>query len=69
MAATGDHQILHCRWNWCARTFELPTDLLNHLKSEHFSHILRVEKKELDIYLRCNEGRSGMTGTGSTTFE
>lgn len=69
MAATGDHQILHCRWNWCARTFELPTDLLNHLKSEHFSHILSVEKKELDIYLRCNEGRSGMTGTGSTTFE
>lgn len=62
MLANGDHKVFHCRWNWCARTFQFPTDLLGHLKSEHFSHILRVEKKELDIYLRSNEGRSGMTG-------
>ena len=67
MSSTNDRQLLHCRWNWCARTFELPSDLLSHLKSEHFRSILRVEKGELDEYLRCNEGRSGMTGMCNST--
>ncbi|KAI0732505.1 hypothetical protein C8Q72DRAFT_882170 [Fomitopsis betulina] len=62
MAPTdSNHKVLHCRWNWCPRTFEIPTELLSHLNDEHFPHILRVDKSELDIYLRCNEGRSGMT--------
>ncbi|KZT03887.1 uncharacterized protein LAESUDRAFT_814307 [Laetiporus sulphureus 93-53] len=36
-------------------------DLLQHLKAEHFSNILRVPKRDWDLYMRACEGRSGAT--------
>ncbi|KAH9927758.1 uncharacterized protein B0H18DRAFT_272255 [Fomitopsis serialis] len=61
MSATTGPNLWACRWNWCAQVFEHAPDLLDHLKTEHFTRILRVEKKDWDIYLRSNEGQSGMT--------
>jgi len=61
MSATTGPNLWTCRWNWCAQVFEHAPDLLAHLKTEHFTRILRVEKKDWDIYLRSNEGQSGMT--------
>ncbi|KAH9833597.1 uncharacterized protein C8Q71DRAFT_190244 [Rhodofomes roseus] len=56
-----ERRLWTCRWNWCAQAFDHAPDLLDHLKKEHFSRILRVEKQDWDVYLRANEGCSGMT--------
>ncbi|KZT72384.1 hypothetical protein DAEQUDRAFT_809253 [Daedalea quercina L-15889] len=61
MSGQESRTLWFCRWNWCAQVFERGPDLLDHLKKEHFGRILRVEKKDWDVYLRCNEGQSGLT--------
>ncbi|KZT03894.1 uncharacterized protein LAESUDRAFT_317344 [Laetiporus sulphureus 93-53] len=37
------------------------TDLLQHLRAEHFSNILRVPRRDWDLYMRTCEGKSGAT--------
>lgn len=62
MDETAEIRQWHCNWNWCPRVFTHGRDLLDHLRQEHFTNILRVEKDEWDAHMRAYEGQSGATG-------